>query len=368
LVLSGGWIAWLIDVVNRLFWGCHSLGNGALAVPPIPDVEARLDLGYWKHRLVPRAYGQAARPRFFPEFSVPIDHEGLAYFFPLGTHAKGLAAARALEIYRTVLSEGWPKALERYCREFTLAIFWAEDPMVFTYSTLYTVAEQSIAQRDKRRKAPAVPAQVSIAVAEPDHGCQQALAQWINALPGCVCAASFNSGADALRGMKDIAADLLLFNRQLPDLAAGELGRTLQQIAPAVPAFGYRIYPTSDELFVSQPGKSGGYYFRRRNPEHLLEPIQDILGKGSRVPADWHSSVCSYVTKLFRLPLAQKETSALTVREQDILNCLCQGQSDKAIAAALKISAWTVHTHLKKIYDKLGAHSRTEAVIRYLQK
>jgi DNA-binding CsgD family transcriptional regulator len=34
----------------------------------------------------------------------------------------------------------------------------------------------------------------------------------------------------------------------------------------------------------------------------------------------------------------------------------------------LGISLWTVHGHLKKIYDKLGVHTRTEAAVRYLQK
>ena len=47
---------------------------------------------------------------------------------------------------------------------------------------------------------------------------------------------------------------------------------------------------------------------------------------------------------------------------------LRKGSPDKDIARDLNISAWTVHTHLKKIYGKLGVRSRTEAVVKYLQK
>jgi DNA-binding CsgD family transcriptional regulator len=47
---------------------------------------------------------------------------------------------------------------------------------------------------------------------------------------------------------------------------------------------------------------------------------------------------------------------------------LCRGALDKEIAEMLQISAWTVHNHLKNIYEKLGVQNRTEAVMEYLQK
>ena len=46
---------------------------------------------------------------------------------------------------------------------------------------------------------------------------------------------------------------------------------------------------------------------------------------------------------------------------------LSRGALDKEIADLLNISIWTVHNHLKNIYEKLGVH-RTEAVMEYLQK
>lgn len=52
----------------------------------------------------------------------------------------------------------------------------------------------------------------------------------------------------------------------------------------------------------------------------------------------------------------------LSLREMDVLNLLAQGYSDKKIAETLTIARGTVHKHLKNIYGKLDAHSRTEAV------
>ncbi len=165
--------------------------------------------------------------------------------------------------------------------------------------------------------------------------------------------------------------NLVLFNLQLPDVAVGELIKTLQASTPFVPAVGYRIYDTSDEMFYSQPGVSEGFYFRRRPPERLLEPIRGAWQGEPPTPAQWLARIHAYVQNLFHFPQTRETVrgaSTLTSREHDILAGLLKGSPDKGIARALNISAWTVHTHLKNIYEKLGVRSRTEAVIKYLQK
>lgn len=53
---------------------------------------------------------------------------------------------------------------------------------------------------------------------------------------------------------------------------------------------------------------------------------------------------------------------ALTVRELQVLRLLAAGQSDQDIAAALVIAVSTVRSHTKRIYAKLGARNRMQAV------
>ncbi len=52
----------------------------------------------------------------------------------------------------------------------------------------------------------------------------------------------------------------------------------------------------------------------------------------------------------------------LTARERDVLNLIARGHTDRQIAAHCRISPHTVNAHLRKIYAKLEAGSRTEAV------
>jgi DNA-binding NarL/FixJ family response regulator len=57
---------------------------------------------------------------------------------------------------------------------------------------------------------------------------------------------------------------------------------------------------------------------------------------------------------------------ALSPRERDIVNLITKGYPNKMIAELLDISAWTVGTHLRRIFAKLGVTSRAAMVARYL--
>lgn len=65
-------------------------------------------------------------------------------------------------------------------------------------------------------------------------------------------------------------------------------------------------------------------------------------------------------------PLSQM-AEALTPRELEVLQHLAQGLPNKAIARRLDISEHTIKFHVNAIMSKLGAQSRTEAVVRATQ-
>ena len=65
-----------------------------------------------------------------------------------------------------------------------------------------------------------------------------------------------------------------------------------------------------------------------------------------------------------RAKLSQPLVEALTRREQEVLQCLAQGASNKEISSRLGISEHTVKFHVNALLGKLGVVSRTEAVVR----
>ena len=76
--------------------------------------------------------------------------------------------------------------------------------------------------------------------------------------------------------------------------------------------------------------------------------------------------VVSHFHRITKATVAVEEV--LTPREEEILGLLAQGLLYKEIAGRLNISPSTVHGHLHAIYGKLHVQSKTEAVIKFLNK
>jgi ATP/maltotriose-dependent transcriptional regulator MalT len=85
----------------------------------------------------------------------------------------------------------------------------------------------------------------------------------------------------------------------------------------------------------------------------LLPYVGSLLSRWESVPAAGPSA-----------PSGSRAGNTLTARERDILAMISQGSSNKQIARTLRISPETVKSHVKRIFSKLAASSRTEAVSR----
>lgn len=59
--------------------------------------------------------------------------------------------------------------------------------------------------------------------------------------------------------------------------------------------------------------------------------------------------------------------SALSPREHEIVEMIGLGLPNKTIAANLGISSWTVSTHLRRMFAKLGVNSRAALVAKILE-
>jgi DNA-binding CsgD family transcriptional regulator len=67
---------------------------------------------------------------------------------------------------------------------------------------------------------------------------------------------------------------------------------------------------------------------------------------------------------LIKMPLADRKCMPLSRRELEIVRMVAQGHPNKVIAVVLNISSWTVCTHLRRIFAKLGVGSRAAMVAR----
>jgi DNA-binding NarL/FixJ family response regulator len=132
----------------------------------------------------------------------------------------------------------------------------------------------------------------------------------------------------------------------------------------------YSVYSEGNHMFVSTPGGAESYLLKRVVPEHLLDPILKMDDRTDVSNENLTRRIRSYFEGSQQAHHHPDDPglAKLTRREREVLALLSKGRVDKEIAQALGISAWTVHGHIKNIFERLKVRTRTEAVVRYLEK
>lgn len=328
----------------------------------------KTDVRYWQQRLLLRRHSPA-EAHVVTELSTRIEHAGSSAYFPLGTTDQPTAAAKALEIYQTIVEEGWDDACQRFSRELTIAVHWASNPLGWTYATLHS--QPAFQSRTAVRRNTATAPRWKIALIEPDAGIRRALAESVNNHAECACDSSFAHLDAALREIPRRPSHLALVNQHLTNLPVAESLQSLRSLSPDLSILLYSVHEDSEQLFKATPGGAAGYLLKRTTPEQLLAPLELIPPTPTLRSEQVARSVRRYFQSVIESWPAEESTSVLaklTHREEQVLNLMTKGHVDKEIAQALGISVWTVHGHVKNIFDKFGVHSRTEAVVKYLHK
>ncbi len=206
---------------------------------------------------------------------------------------------------------------------------------------------------------------IRIAVVEDDKTVRDGLQMLLNGSPGFSCVAAFGSGEDALAGLPEAKPDVVLMDINLPGMSGIECIIALKEQNLTMLFIMLTVFENSDAIFQSLSAGASGYLLKQTPPAKLLESIQDVYHGGSPMSGE----IARKVVQSFQHPPATaKQLPGLTKREEEILSYLVKGYFYKEIAGILFISTETVRTHIRNIYEKLQVRTRTEAILKYLNK
>lgn len=169
-------------------------------------------------------------------------------------------------------------------------------------------------------------------------------------------------GEQALELIPPNPPDVVLMDLHLPDRSGIEVTRQLKERLPALQVIILTVYDDVEQVFNALRAGACGYLLKRSAPEKILEAIQEVRLGG----APMTSEIARKLVEAFQQPSPAAETQdALSRRQQEILELLCRGLTNKEIADRLSISFDTVRWHLKEIFQKLHVRSRTEAAHKF---
>jgi DNA-binding NarL/FixJ family response regulator len=206
---------------------------------------------------------------------------------------------------------------------------------------------------------------ITVSIVEDNEQLRTTLARVINRAEGFRCVSHYGTAEAALEGLPKDAPEVVLMDINLPGINGVECVQRLKQTAPNILVVMLTVYEDTENIFAALAAGAAGYLLKRTKSAELLEAIREVHRGGS--PMTTH--IARKVTQSFhKAGPSQQPTENLSEREQEVLDCLSQGFLYKEIAEKLGISYETVHTYIRRIYEKLQVRTRTEAVAKFLRR
>lgn len=203
---------------------------------------------------------------------------------------------------------------------------------------------------------------ITIAIVEDDPALREIIASWIQDTEGFSLLGTFPSGEAAVEGLRGLAPAVALVDINLPGISGIECVRQVKPLLGGTQFVMLTMYEDSNNIFEALASGATGYLIKATPRAELIAALRSVHAGGSPMS----SQIARKVVLSFQEPVAQNTTAALlSKREYEVLGLLAEGYLIKEIADKIGISAMTVNTYNRRIYEKLQVHSRSQAVAVY---
>jgi two-component system NarL family response regulator len=176
--------------------------------------------------------------------------------------------------------------------------------------------------------------------------------------PGFSVTGVYSSAEEALKKAQWDDADILLADIDLPGISGVDMIRRIRSEHEKLQILVYTISEDRNTVFSAIKAGAMGYLLKGCPPRDLVESLRCLYQGG----APMSPKIARKVIGEMQSPGSKPEGELLSQREKNILSGIAVGRSYKEIGQTLSISPHTVHTHIKNIYEKLQAASRSEAL------
>jgi DNA-binding NarL/FixJ family response regulator len=207
-------------------------------------------------------------------------------------------------------------------------------------------------------------AELSVVIVEDQKEIREGLRALIDGTGGFHCVGAYRSMEEALERMKGASPDVALMDIGLPGMSGIEAIGLVRERHPATQILMLTIYDDDDRIFQAICAGACGYLLKKTPPTRLLDALREAIEGGAPLSPE----VARRVITLFRdhRPPVRADHD-LTPHEMRLLKMLVDGHTYGSAAELLGVTFNTIHFHMKRIYEKLQVHSKSEAVAKALR-
>ncbi len=198
---------------------------------------------------------------------------------------------------------------------------------------------------------------IRILIVEDHHVVRQGLAALLSVEDGIQVMGEAADGEAAIAEWNRLRPDITLIDLRLPRRSGVEVIQAIRRRNPYARFIVLTTFDGDEDIYRALQAGARAYLLKGMTAEVLMTTIRQVHAGKSCIPA----------------VIAQKLTERmgaeeLTHREQDVLEQIVRGKSNKEIGVELEISEATVKTHINSLLGKLGVSDRTQAATAAIQR
>jgi DNA-binding NarL/FixJ family response regulator len=165
------------------------------------------------------------------------------------------------------------------------------------------------------------------------------------------------NGEDAVTAASELEPDVVFMDVQMPGMNGLEAARLIRESRPDTKIILFTVEESRAAVAEAMQAGVSGYLLKDVTGSELVKAAQ-LAMEGKAVI---HPALTRAFMEEVQLSPHRPETP-LSARESQILQSVAYGATTKEVARTLGISPHTVKTHLERIFEKLGANDRAQAV------
>ncbi|MDR5043458.1 response regulator transcription factor [Bacillus thuringiensis] len=173
-----------------------------------------------------------------------------------------------------------------------------------------------------------------------------------------------NNGKEALVKVGERTPDVILMDLYMPEMDGVEATAYIKKEYPNVKVIVLTSFSDQAHVLPALRAGASGYILKDVEPDQLVEAIRSAYKGNIQLHPDIANALLSQT-----LPVEEKEeepsiqVDVLTARENEVLQLLAKGMSNKEVASVLVITEKTVKAHVSSILSKLNLSDRTQAAL-----
>jgi DNA-binding NarL/FixJ family response regulator len=175
-------------------------------------------------------------------------------------------------------------------------------------------------------------------------------------------------GEEAVRLATELKPDIVLMDIAMPKLDGIDATKQIKHACPEVNVLILSAHDDDQFVFKLLQAGAAGYLLKTVHTQELVSGVRAVHQGESVLHPTIARKVLSRIAMTSGKPSNAIMSGELTEREIGLLRLMTRGLTNKEIAGELGLSIRTVQGHVAQIFNKIGVSSRTEAVVRGLQK